>query len=767
MSDVLLRNAYSQHQAGNLEEAARLYGEILKSDPHHLETLCMLGLIHSQRGELAEAGRAADEALKTNARSPVGAYNLGCLLQTLERHTDAVGSYDRALALRPTYFEALIHRGISLLQLNELEQALAAFDKALNLRPYEVGAWINRGNALCALGRLDQALEAYDRGLAIRPDFAPLHIRRGIVLYQRKNHEEALKSFNKALAPDPRNADALFRRGDALVGLQRYEEALASFDACLAIKVDHVDALVSRGVALRALTRLKDACESYNIALHHKPDCIEALVNRGTALFELGAYEEAVLDHERALELDPDVPHVWGSLIRYRLQCCDWRALERGRADIAAAMRAGKAILEPSITVALSESPLEQLQCARRWSAGDSRPAALWRGERYRHARIRVAYLSADFRVHSTAFLIAGVFEHHDKARFETLAISYGPDEASEMHARLADAFDEFIDVRGKTDFEVASLLRQREVDIAVDLKGYTHDCRPGILACRPAPVQAHYLGYPCTMGKDCIDYLIADRIVIPADHQPYYSENIVYLPDSYQANDSKRRASEGEATRFDAGLPASAFVFASFNSVYKITPEVFSVWMRLLRHVDDSVLWVLADNVTAERNLRREAATRGIAPERLIFGPRVSYPDHLKRQRLADLFLDTLPCNAHTTASDALWAGLPLITVTGGTFAGRVAASLLHALGLPELATDSLDAYEALALELAQDRPALATIRTKLARNRETHPLFDTWRFTRHLEAAYVNMWERYQRGEAPIGFAVDPGAKATSFRP
>jgi len=462
------------------------------------------------------------------------------------------------------------------------------------------------------------------------------------------------------------------------------------------------------------------------------------------------------------LELDPDIPHVWGSLIRYRLQCCDWRALQRGRADIAAALRAGKAIMEPSITVALSDSPAEQLQCARRWLAEDAdKPVeAVWRGERYCHARIRVAYLSSDFRVHSTAFLIAGVFEHHEKSRFETFAISYGPEEPSEMRARLRDAFDEFIDVRGKTDFEVASLLRQKEVDIAVDLKGYTHDCRPGILGFRPAPIQAHYLGYPCTMGKDYIDYMIADRIVIPPDHRAYYSEKIVYLPDSYQANDSKRRASEGEATRVDVGLPPSAFVFASFNSVYKITPEVFAIWMRLLHHVDDSVLWVLADNEIAERNLRREAATHRIASERVIFAPRVAYPDHLKRQHLADLFLDTLPCNAHTTASDALWAGLPLITVTGTTFAGRVATSLLHAVGIPELATDSLDAYEALALKLAQDRSALAAMRAKLARNRDTYPLFDTKRFTRHLEAAYVTMWERYQRGEPAVSFAVEPKA-------
>jgi protein O-GlcNAc transferase len=367
-----------------------------------------------------------------------------------------------------------------------------------------------------------------------------------------------------------------------------------------------------------------------------------------------------------------------------------------------------------------------------------------------------VAYLSADFRTHATAMLMAGVFEAHDRTRFETTAISFGADDKSPMRARLEKGFDTFIDVRTVSDADVAQRLRDAETDIVVDLKGYTQEGRPGILAYRPAPIQAQYLGYPGTMAADYVDYAIADKTVIPEDHRRYFTEQIIYLPDTYQCNDSKRAIAPRAPSRFEVGLPEKAFVFCCFNNNHKILPAVFDVWMRLLRQIDGSVLWLLQDNAAVVRNLGREAQARGIAPDRLVFAKRCLPPDHLARQRLADLFLDTLPYNAHTTCSDALWAGLPVLTVLGGSFAGRVAASLLSAIGLPELITQSLGEYEALAVKLARDRGALAAIKEKLARHRQTHPLFDTARFTRNLEAAYVGMWERHQRGARPQSFAV-----------
>jgi protein O-GlcNAc transferase len=415
----------------------------------------------------------------------------------------------------------------------------------------------------------------------------------------------------------------------------------------------------------------------------------------------------------------------------------------------------------PFENVAVSGSPRDQLECARLW-IGDTCPARatpLWSGQRYRHDRIRLAYLSADFHEHAIAYLVAGLFEQHDRTRFDTIGISFCPDRDSEIRTRLKSSVGRFIDVRNKTDLEAAALLRDMEVDVAVDLTGLTGGSRPGMLALRPAPIQVNYLGYPGTMGADYIDYVIADRTVIPESDRPHYSEKVVYLPDTYAAADSRRRIADPTTSRAEAGLPETGFVFCSFNNSYKITPCMFDIWMRLLREIDGSVLWLLAADEAAVANLRREASARGVAADRLVFAQRTPVADHLARHALADLFLDTLPYNAHTTASDALWAGLPLVTCPGSTFAGRVAASLLNAVGLPEFVTHSLEDYAALALRLARDCDFLTATKSKLAQNRGTHPLFDTARFTRNIEAAYERMWALFQNGEPAAGF--DVGAR------
>ncbi|HEX3483611.1 MAG TPA: hypothetical protein VHT51_01035, partial [Micropepsaceae bacterium] len=385
-------------------------------------------------------------------------------------------------------------------------------------------------------------------------------------------------------------------------------------------------------------------------------------------------------------------------------------------------------------------------------------PNPLWHGEAYRHDKIRIAYISTDFRAHAVAFLIVGCFEHHDKSRFETTAISLHPDDGSETRQRIVAAFDRFIDVQAMSDAAVAAKLRELEIDIAIDLNGYTGDARTGILGHRPAPVQVNYLGYPGTMGAPYMDYLIADPMVIPSQDRVHYSEKIVYLPHGYQANDRKRRIAERTPTRHEAGLPETGFVFACFNNTHKIGPEMFDIWMRLLRDVEGSVLWLFEDNAEAAHNVKRETVARGVSAERVIFAPRVMPPEHLARTRLADLFLDTLPYNAHTTASDALWMGLPIVTCPSTTFPSRVAASLLHAIGMPEMVTSSLAEYEALAGALARDPVRLAAIKAKLIRNRDTEPMFDTARFTRYLEAAYTGMWERHQAGLPPESFAISP---------
>jgi predicted O-linked N-acetylglucosamine transferase (SPINDLY family) len=369
-----------------------------------------------------------------------------------------------------------------------------------------------------------------------------------------------------------------------------------------------------------------------------------------------------------------------------------------------------------------------------------------------------VAYLSGDFREHAVAYCIAELLELHDRSKFEIIGASLGVDDGGETRSRIARSFDRFLDVRDKGDFEAAKLMRDLEVDIVVDLMGYTRHSRPGILAHRPAPIQVGYLGYPGTLGADVNDYVLGDKFVLPQEHQAFYSEKIVHLPESYQANDSRRKVAERTPTRAEVGLPEKAFVFCCFNNSYKILPTMFDVWMRLLRDVPGSVLWILEDNALAGRNLRKEAQTRDVDPGRLVLAPRVGVAEYRARCRLADLFLDTLPYNGHGTTSDMLWAGLPVLTCAGSAFAGRVAGSLLHAAGLPELVTASLGEYQALALKLARGDRLLGELRTRLERNRASAPLFDTDRFRRHIESAFRTMWEIWQRGDKPRAFAVEP---------
>jgi len=737
-----------------------LYRRVIAEAPDHFLALHGLGVIECQRQNFAAGLQLIGRALKANPKDASAHLNFGNALRVLKRQEEAVASYDRALALKPDYAEAFYYRGFALLDLGRYAEALAACDRALALRPEFVDALINRGLALSGLERPEESLATYDRALALKPDSAEAHYNRGNVLLQLARHEDALASFDRALAVRPGYVEALNNRGNALRDLKRHEQALASYDRALVSRPGYAEALINRGNTLIVLKRHDEALASYDRALASNPDFADALYHRGMALLDLKRHDEAAREFERLLSVSPDYGYTKGNVLFAHLHCCDWTGYDKTVESIVKDVVAGKRASDPFIFLSVSGSPGDQLRCAQIYNRDKYPPAkrALWQGERYRHDRIRLAYLSADFRSHAVAYLIAELFEAHDKSRFETTAISIGPDSKDDMRKRLERSFDRFVDVRNKSDRDAALAVKELGIDIAVDLQGYTTYCRAGILAFRPAPIQVNYLGYPGTMGAPYIDYILADRTVIPEDQQGLYAEKVAYLPDAYQPNDSKRRIGERTPTRAEAGLPETGFVFCSFNNNYKIAPAVFDVWMRLLRAVEGSVLWLVATNAAASRNLRREAQQRGVAPERLVFAPHMPLEDHLARHRLADIFLDTLPYNAHTTASDALWAGLPVVTCLGSGFAGRVAGSLLDAVGLRELITDNLADYEALALKLARDKDRLAATTAELARNRQSFPLFDTDRFRRHIESAYETMWERCQRGEPAAGFAVAP---------
>lgn len=582
----------------------------------------------------------------------------------------------------------------------------------------------------------------------------------GSALLFAGRHAEALEPLGKA-ASQLQSRGVEFRLGFCRLALSDFPGAESALRRETARFPDFAAAHNTLGVALVSQGRRSDALAAFLAAVQADPRHVEARQNAAGVLWTLGRGAEAAEHLQHALRLKPELakaPYFLSQLVWTEISLCRWADAEPRIAALRAGVRDGALAATPFTMIGVSPSADEQRRCAERHVREQALHAVqpVERRRVARAARIRLAYVSGDFHEHATAKLAARLFELHDRSRFELLAVSYGEDDASPMRRRLAAAFDRFVDAREMDDREAARQIADGEVAIAVDLKGHTPSARPGIFAARPAPLQVSYLGFPGTQGAPYIDYLLADATVVPPGVERFYTERVVRLPDCYQVNDATREIAPRTPRRAEAGLHEEDFVFCSFNHAYKITREVFDLWMRLLRKVPRGRLWLLGDDADASRNLHAAALERGVDPARLVFAPRLPHAEHLARQRLADLFLDTLPCNAHTTASDALWAGLPVLTCAGETFAGRVAASLLEAIGLAELVTHSLADYEALAVKLGAERGLLDEVRKRLERNRLEKPLFDTDRHRRHLEAAYETMWEMHLRGEAPRAFNV-----------
>ena len=663
-----------------------------------------------------------ERAIRLSPSQPHFHSDLGEAYRALRRPAEALESYDKALAIKPDYADAHDNRGLALHELKRYEEALASYDTALAIEPGFAEALNNRGNALQELRRFEEALASYEKALAIKPDFAKAANNRGVALEQLRRSREALASYDRALAIRPDYAEALDNRGLALYELERYEDAVACHDKALAIK----------------------------------PELAEALWHRGNALNELKRYAEALASYNQALLIKPQYAAAHASSVHLRQRLCEW-------ADLAPELQALRERLADDQSGDISPftllsvpgiQPGEQRSCARRFAeqvcgASLSAPPQCSNTQWPAGAqRLRIGYLSADFREHPVSLLLARTIELHDRERFEVFGYSYGADDQSPPRRRLQAGFDAFRDVATMSDAAAARLIAEDRVQILLDLTGYTRNARPTISALRPAPVQVSWLGYPGTLGHPRLaDYLIGDAIVTPLAHREHFSETLALMPHCFQPNDRLREIGE-RPTREAVGLPAQGFVFCCFNQSYKLNAQMFDVWCRLIAAVPGSVLWLLGETTAVQRNLRKEAQARGLSGDRVIFAPRLAPAQHLARLEVADLFLDTLPFNAGATGSDALWAGLPLVTCIGQTFVARYAASLLHAAGVPELVTHSLQEYEALSLQLAQDVARLATIRARLAANRPTCALFDSAQFTRDLEALLHAMWSDHRAG-------------------
>ena len=716
--------AVSLHQQGRLSEAVKLYRSLIDTNPRNSHALHLLGLIEAGARNFTEARPLLSRAVSLEPSNIQLLENYATILFQMGEYHSALDTSAKGLVVNAASGPLLYVNAVALFKLDRFGEALAQFDKLLARDPRNLAAINERGSVLAKLGRHDEALVSFEKALSLDPAYTEAHLNRAALFAEQDRYHEALAAYDRLLGLKPDLALAWLGRGNLLAGLQRDDEATAAYDRAIALDGTLADAWVRRG----------------DLALHRR------------------RFPEALTAYDKAFALKPDLAAVEGLRLHCKMQLCDWSNFDTEREHLIASVQANRPASQPLALLAIPSSAEQQLQCAKAWIAHQhpSAPNAIWRGEHYDHERIRIAYMSGDFREHAISHLIAGLFECQNRSRFEITALSNGPVDNSDLRRRIMASVDRFIDIRAQTDEQVAKLIRSSEIDLLVDVSGLTVHARTNVLARRPAPIQINYLGYPGTMGAPYVDYIIADRVLIPEQQKHFYSEKIVFLPHTYQANDAKRSIPEQAFSRDKLGLPPAGVVFCCFNNCYKITPHVFDSWMRILKGVDNSVLWLFEENETAPVNLRREAAARAVNPERLLFAKRMPHDQHMARLRMADLLLDTAPYNAHTTGSDALWAGVPIVTCIGETFAGRVAASLLTAIGVPELVTSTAQAYEALAIELAENPARLAAVKQKLSGNRLTTPLFDTPRYTRHVEAAYIAMYERFQAGLAPVDISV-----------
>jgi protein O-GlcNAc transferase len=780
--------AMEAYREGRLDEAAQACAAAISLDSGHFDAHHIAGMVKLAQGNAAEAVRFLTEAVKLKARSPEAANDLGRALLGVGDPIAAVVQHERALSLEPDYPEALASLGNAHRALGWLEDALQSYQRALSLAPDHAVALNGRGAVLLDLGRAEEALESCTEALAADPELAEAHFNRGNVFHALDRHQRALASYDEALRCRPGYVDALANKSAIFSLLDRYEEALAAAEAALALEPEHVDALVNLGVATQHLGRLADAVAAYGnalalapehlAALRHRaaaerdlgrldaaeesfaqvvalaPEDVDALYEHGTALRRLGRDGEALACFEQALELSPANGYVLGSAALAALSLCDWEKAEAWGHDIAQRVEKAK-VVSPFVVLALSDSARLQALAARTFVRDKVRISARAPSAANRNRdKIRLAYVAADEFGAAAARPMAALAARHDRSRFDVIGISFGRAAGDERRAALGTAFDQFHDVTTRTDAAAARLLRELEVDIAIDIEGYGENGRPGIFAARPAPIQVNF-GYPATSGAEFMDYIIADRTVLPFDQQKVVTEKIVQLPDCHRASGEQPDVPPEPPSREAAGLPATRFVFCCFAESFKFARPVFDVWMRLLSRSEGSVLWLSRGSDAVGDRLRSEAAARGIDPARLVFAEPVPPAEHLSRHRLADVCLDTLPFNT-AAAGDALWVGVPVVTCKGNAFAARIGASLATATGQSDLITPDLAAYEAMALRLAAEPERLAECKRRLAEQRATAPLFDLDRFRRHVETAYAKMHALSRSGVAPQSFAV-----------
>lgn len=737
----LLQRAMALHQHGDAAQAEALYRAVLRQFPDQPVALNFMGVLRIQLGQAAEAVTWLQRAVAARADFAEAHNNLGLAQRNAGQPQAAEHAFRQALQLRPAYPEALVNLANQLRDAGQPTAAVPLCSEALALRPDFAQAYNARAAALQACGQAAAALADAEQACQRAPGLASAHFNRALALGDLGRHADSASAYRAALHIQPQQPVAWNNLGLELDAANHPDEALGAYAQALARDPRYADAHINLANALNELHRHAEALQHVDAALQLQPANDGAWFTRGTLLAASKAFAAARDAFAQAHRLNPQRAYALGSAFGAALHACDWRDFDTQVAALEAGVAAGQPVCTPFEFLAVSDDPTLQRACASAYCAAVHPHAAAAPTARQQPAgdRVHVAYLSGDFHDHATAHLMADVFARHDHTRFKLSAWSYGPRTQDAMQTRLQAMFDAFHDVSRRADAEVANAMRAAGIDVLVDLKGYTAGSRSGILALRPAAVQVQYLGYPGTLGAPFVDAIVADAWVIPPGREADFSEHVLRLPHCYQPNQAEREVAAPTPTRATLGLPEHAVVLCCFNNNYKITPAVFAIWMRLLHQVPNSVLWLLQDTAEAAENLRMTAAAAGIDAQRLVFAERAALPQHLARHAAADLFLDTFPVNAHTTASDALYMALPLVTCSGRSFVSRVAGSLLHSLGLPELVCTDLAQYEATALRLAQDAAARTALRAHLLSARASSPLFQPTQMARDLEAAYL----------------------------
>jgi protein O-GlcNAc transferase len=742
------------HDLGQLENTVNSYKQVVAIKPDFAGMHNNLGNVYIEQGELNDALKSYKKAIAIKPDFIEALYSLGMIYQEQNLLNDAIKSYERVISIKPNLAEAHYCLGDIFLGLDRLNDAVRSYESALSIKPKLTEAHNNLGIAFKELGNFDNAVRCYQMALNINPNYAEALLNLGFIHHKRGKLEESIKCYLQALSIQPDYAEVHNNLGNLLVDLGQLDEAVKNFKIAISIKPNYAQAHNNYGIALNALGHQNAADKSYKKAISIKPNYAAAYANHAELLTDLKQFNEALSSFKFAIKLNRNINFALGNFLNTKMHLCIWDNLSINLKEIQEKIINKEKAIDPFSLLALIDDPELQKITA------DTYVSELYPKIQFiyklktnpKYKKIRIGYFSADFREHPVSALTAELYESHNRNKFEIYAFSFGPDTNDEMNLRIKAGVDHFYDVHTMSHKDVVNLSRSMKIDIAINLGGHTKYSRTGIFAMQAAPIQVNYLGYPGTMGGDYMDYLIADHELIPKDKQYCYSEKIVYLPNSYMVNDTKNKVSKRVFSREECGLPRDGFIFCCFNNHYKITPNIFIRWMRILAKVDGSILWLNEGNEIANKNLKIQAEKNNIDESRIIFAQRLNLrEEHLNRIQLADLFLDTTPYNAHATTSDALQMGLPVLTFKGNSFVSRVASSLINSVNLPELITTTLEQYESLAIQLAKNPKELNSIKEKLLNNLPHSPLYDTSLYVEHLESAYLKMYERLKKDLNP----------------